>query len=877
MANLLARGRITIAAVSDGYTLSLSAASLSMTANHDGTNADLLNAYTLVTISKGGIDQSFKVINVIPSSDGISYTYHSLSETKWKVAITGVEPNITSGYLDILLSTTDGYQTSARLTFTIVRNTAGIEWIEEWDGTHSQLGENYVITPKLFAGHKTSDGKITGIYLGKLKGFIGEVFPFALSDPEEGIYGYRDNKIVFYISNNGASIGGWDITPKTIQCQDGTLTIKSEGAISSQSNGVTHWTLNKDGSASFANGNVRFMSNGDADFEGKITSSSGHIGGWRISANQLNSNHVIIDSAKKIIGISAEDLHSQSLASGDYTFPLNPTNGIKMWCNSMVDFGLAGWNNSKKIFQFGSQNLIACWNFDTDAMWIGEKNNTPNDYTKNAGDITIGHNGLRGNSWFINSNGTTSFANGLVKFDLGFGNIANWSIADSRLATNNMAIFADGVSQGIYLTAWKNAEFITSGSDEMETIVSNNGGIYLITYESNAVFSAYDSGGMCLFSLNGDETSMIAGWNFNDEAIWCGIMKNTGFTSTGHITISQYGLRGHKWRFENNGSGGIAGDKIKWDSNGNVTIDSSVKIGWNNLGGTIIDSNGIFTGKIKADNITAGTISTASIVCANKWMLNQDGSGYLANKNITWDAFGNVKVQGEIVATSGTIGSIQIYQDHIGVTHDGNISLSIYKDFFMVGSNNGYVRFKDNLFSGTSSGGLFTAVGEIVNSHQNKGISGATTTVNYGLKLNVSGADKNYGVQSNASCIAPAFVPTRAKILTWTDTSKPPLDFSENNILLVSYTSSQYASFEVSMPSEDAVANKFGERFLPNDFATIVTIRVRPGSKTIVLKNIYNHDEALTNYTLKSGDSVMLLVSKIDGFRYQILNYTSNA
>ena len=45
------------------------------------------------------------------------------------------------------------------------RNTVGVDWIEEWDGTHSQIGENYVITPKLFAGHKTNEGKITGVYL----------------------------------------------------------------------------------------------------------------------------------------------------------------------------------------------------------------------------------------------------------------------------------------------------------------------------------------------------------------------------------------------------------------------------------------------------------------------------------------------------------------------------------------------------------------------------------------------------------------------------------------------------------------------------------------------------------------------------------------
>lgn len=256
MADLLAQGYITIAVVNDGYSLSLTTSSVSIPANHDGSDPDLSCAYTNVSLSKGNASQPIEIINVIPSTNGIQYTYVPAGPYNWKVSIIGLASDITSGYLDIIVRTPDGYQTSTRFNFSVVRNTTSLDWIEEWNGTHTQIGSNYVITPKLFAGHKTSEGKITGIYLGKLKGFIGEVFPFTLSDAEEGLYGYRDNKIVFYIDNNGARIGGWDITPDSIQCLDGTLTIKSEGAISSQSDGIEHWALKKDGSASFANGKV---------------------------------------------------------------------------------------------------------------------------------------------------------------------------------------------------------------------------------------------------------------------------------------------------------------------------------------------------------------------------------------------------------------------------------------------------------------------------------------------------------------------------------------------------------------------------------------------------------------------------------------------
>ena len=73
MTELLARGYITIAAVSDGYSLSLTAASVSIPANHDGSNPDLEHAETTVALFHGNDAVAFDVVNVIPSSDGIKY------------------------------------------------------------------------------------------------------------------------------------------------------------------------------------------------------------------------------------------------------------------------------------------------------------------------------------------------------------------------------------------------------------------------------------------------------------------------------------------------------------------------------------------------------------------------------------------------------------------------------------------------------------------------------------------------------------------------------------------------------------------------------------------------------------------------------------
>ena len=434
MTELLARGYITIAAVSDGYSLSLTAASVSIPANHDGSNPDLEHAETTVTLSHGNDAVAFDVVNVIPSSDGIKYTYKNAGGCAWSVAIIGLDSSITSGYLEIRIRTKDGkYESSVRFSFSVVKNTVGVDWIEEWDGTHSQIGENYVITPKLFAGHKTNEGKITGVYLGKLKGFIGEVFPFTLSDPEEGIYGYRDSKVVFYINNYGAKIGGWDITPDSIQCEDGTLTIKSEGSISSQSDGKTHWALNKDGSASFANGKVSMDAVGNASFEGKITATSGKIGNWTIDANSLYNLGISLNADKRFIAIANT---TDDLKSGDGQLAkVKNVGGVAMFYSTSADYGIFAYKEKKLVFQAGTTNYIAGWNFDENSLYIGTKNNNADQYTNDDKSLTIGTNGLRSKAWYINTNGTAKFSSGYIQFNEKSGSIGSWNFDSDSLYT----------------------------------------------------------------------------------------------------------------------------------------------------------------------------------------------------------------------------------------------------------------------------------------------------------------------------------------------------------------------------------------------------------------------------------------------------------
>lgn len=268
--------------------------------------------------------------------------------------------------------------------------------------------------------------------------------------------------------------------------------------------------------------------------------------------------------------------------------------------------------------------------------------------------------------------------------------------------------------------------------------------------------------------------------------------------------------------------------------------------------------------KIKASNIQLEGLVTAN----ENFKILEDGSIEAKNGKFT----------GEIESYKGTIGGFTIGNGRIGseATQSGEGgSLAIYSNFFRVGGNDGYVMFGNDVIPGTV-GGAFTATGRIVNEHPNTHGNYGLDQANYGLFIHVSGGTKNYGIWSNAALMAPSFVNTKAKILTFDPNANSySVDFSQANVILMYFKKDKSSGVEVTLPSESSVAEKFGLTELPEDFATVVTFRVRAGSLPITLDGIYDHNENLTNYKMAEGDSVTVLISKVDGFRYQILNHSS--
>lgn len=406
----VAKSSITLVSISDAYSLSLTPNSCVIKADFDGSNPKLEHAYTIISAYCGDEKTPIEIDSstIVKSNDNIEYQLIKVDSYRYRLSIISLPIDILQGYIEIPVLSGVSAGLTGRFTFSIVRESTMLDWIQDWESNKTTIGSSYVITPKLFVGKK-----IIGSYdsLEDVPGLTG-VYIGPSENNGAGIYGYKDNKEIFHIDQTGGKIGGWDITSGGIQCEDGTLSIKSEGTIYAQSEGIIHWLLNKDGSASFANGNVTMDVEGNALFKGTIETSGGSIAGWTIGVDSIYNGSIGINSLKKFIAIanvaSVQDIGNQLDWVKEY-------GGVAMYCISNTNYGLIGYKNNEKVFSAGSDNFIAGWNFNEKAIFSGIQTNSG--FTTKSGDITISSNGIRGFKWRLEKDGSGALAGDNITWD----------------------------------------------------------------------------------------------------------------------------------------------------------------------------------------------------------------------------------------------------------------------------------------------------------------------------------------------------------------------------------------------------------------------------------------------------------------------------
>ena len=652
---VIASAELDFNVVNDAYTVSLSNPVCAIHADFDGSNPKLSQAITTVSVNRGDVVVPFTLTVIGHSSDIISTEdSHNVDMNKWTLRLMEIPNDALEGYVALNIRTEDGYSTDITWRYTVIRESSMLDWIKDWEGSKTKIGDTYMMTPKMFIGTKSQvikDGKegydLNGVYIGPSSTLTGTLSP--------GIYGYKASKEIFHLNETGGTIGGWVIENGGIQSEDGRLKILSKGTIEARNEEQdVMWSINREGNATFAKGNVTLKADGSATFIGKIESAEGKIGHWNIGENTLSNGHVGLDAKNSVIGISAGDV-AETMAL-NYHNAITQTGGVMMYYTNPNDYGLVGYinssNNIVKALSVGSKNIIAGWQFDDTSLWVGkEKNNMLRKYTT-AG-ITLGTKGLRGQHFYIDNDGAVSFAKGKFGIDEnGNASIAGWTILPNRLSTNYSALMSDPNLAGVFLSGADISEITTS--TQLATTISKTGGIYMMRDQTQASLAAYNTTGNLLFRLSNTETNVIAGWNFRGSALYKGTVKDIAgkFTdNSGDITLGENGIRGFKWQLNADGSGEVGGGNFKWDAEGNVTLGDKVKL----------SASSITTGTLNARFIDADTI----ISNGDAWALMKKGNGYLANGNIKWDEKGNLQIKGKITSSSGTIGPFTIGNDGI--------------------------------------------------------------------------------------------------------------------------------------------------------------------------------------------------------------------
>lgn len=701
---LIARGQATITIQKDGYTITQSLGEYIFPADQNGKILSAVSVTSTISVTLG--DSAFTNFTIGTITKPTGFSSISVNNTN-KTVTFAVAANTTTladhGKVEIPIVISG---TTYKLTFVWSKAKKGdtgaagvdanlLDWVKEWNTGKTLINSNTVITPKLFAGAKNTDGTISGIAIGSFALSTKTSSGTITTETVNGIYGFKDGYKTFYVDNSGNAQLGYG--NEYIKYNASTGKIEFGSAVSMQWVGATY--IDKDGI---------FTGTLSADTVSAIDIAASQITSGKISATYINT-----DELKSTL-ITASNINALTLTT--------------------------------------TKGTIGGWSIDSDSIYRGTKKNTATTYTAASGSMTIGSTGIRGYKWRLESTGAGAVAGGNISWDAS-GNVTfansvslNWtepidgitealggdefpkltkitaegiytgSITASQITAGTIS--ADRIAAGSITAAKLDAASIksdiinttyinglectfTKGKIGNWTITSNKiynsqisldaGNKRIVVYASTATatsghrvqlyynsnsdfgFWATDSAGTCIVSLG--SSNKIAGWAITSTSISKG---NVSLGSDGSIT------NGTKWKLNNDGSGQIASGNISWDASGNVTFANSVSVAWTEdidaittaLGGdeypklTKLSATGVYTGTLTATQVNAVSINASSIKAGTLSVDRIAAGSITATKldaaSIKSDIINTNYINGlECTFTKGTIGGWTIASNKI--------------------------------------------------------------------------------------------------------------------------------------------------------------------------------------------------------------------
>lgn len=684
----------------DGYTVSASRNSYIVSTDKDGKIHSEVTTNTTISILKGSTPVT-PTIGALPTVAGCTLSKSGATVTIVFNVGTSLAEN---GTISIPV-VADGKSFAVSFSYAKARAGAAgadsnmLDWVKDWNNNKTQINENSVITPKIFAGTKNSNGTLTGVAMGKFSLSVLNSSGVVTTETINGIYGFKDGYKTFYVNNTGDAGLGRGNQFIRYNATTGKIEFGSDVSL--------NWTQPIE-TINTALGGKGFPKLTYIDGKGIYTGT--------LTAEQVNAVNINASSIKTGI-LSADRIAAGSIRSDKLDANSIQTNII----NTAYIQGLT--------LNF-TKGTIGGWTIDGDSIFRGTKSNTSGTYTSASGAITIGSNGIRGFKWKLDSSGAGALAGGNISWDID-GNVmfdksvslqwtdcidkalknvsvetkalaeawqtkinkneylkipiktallknttytwcgAGWGLAES----DDYNDFNESVKQytiGIYNATQLKYVVLKNVSTILPTELENyesqlRGSTYLMTDDSFLDTDSFElhvyshikdkpvtaSNGLFLYVAGLVEGTVLPNLQprltyIDATGIYTGTIQAQQIVAG---TISAHLIGAESITANKIASRTITADKIQA---GAITAN---EIDADSIKTNIINTSYIqgltlnFTkGKIGGWNIAENAISKnsvslgsdGSITNGTKWKLNNDGSGQLANGNIKWDTLGNI-------------------------------------------------------------------------------------------------------------------------------------------------------------------------------------------------------------------------------------------
>lgn len=360
----------------DGYTVSASRNSYIVSTDKDGRIHTAVTTNTTISILKGSTPVT-PTIGALPTVAGCTLSKSGATVTIVFNVGTSLAEN---GTISIPV-VADGKSFAVSFSYAKARAGAAgadsnmLDWVKDWNNNKTQINENSVITPKIFAGTKNSNGTLTGVAMGKFSLSVLNSSGVVTTETINGIYGFKDGYKTFYVNNTGDAGLGRGNQFIRYNATTGKIEFGSDVSL--------NWTQPIE-TINTALGGKGFPKLTYIDGKGIYTGT--------LTAEQVNAVNINASSIKTGI-LSADRIAAGSIRSDKLDANSIQTNII----NTAYIQGLT--------LNF-TKGKIGGWNIAENAI------------SKNS--VSLGSDGsiTNGTKWKLNNDGSGQLANGNIKWDV---------------------------------------------------------------------------------------------------------------------------------------------------------------------------------------------------------------------------------------------------------------------------------------------------------------------------------------------------------------------------------------------------------------------------------------------------------------------------